>query len=196
MKKLLIIALLLPFIAACGTKVKRMDVDTQKDLSGKWNDTDSRMVAETMIDEALTGVWYPRALSATKGKEPVVIVGTVINESMEHINTRTFIEELQRALINSGKVHFVASSGERGEIRSERLEQDEYASEATRKAFGREVGADYMLSGVLSSIVDKEGSKSVVFYQVNLKLINIESNQIVWNGQKQIKKYVYKSALK
>ncbi|MDR0735128.1 MAG: penicillin-binding protein activator LpoB, partial [Elusimicrobiota bacterium] len=74
--------------------------------------------------------------------------------------------------------------------------QDEYASEATRKAFGQEVGADYMLSGILSSIVDQEGSKSVVFYQVNLKLINIKTNQIVWNGQKQIKKYVNKKAFK
>jgi uncharacterized protein (TIGR02722 family) len=196
MKKLLMLAVMLPFLFACGTKVQRMDVDTQKDLSGKWNDTDSRMVAETMIDEALNGPWYARALRTYGGKEPVVIVGTVINESMEHINTGTFINEMQRALINSGKVDFVASSAERGEIRQERLEQDEYASEATRKAFGREVGADYMLSGVLSSIVDQEGRKAVVFYQVNLKLINIETNQIVWNGQKQIKKYVAKKSLK
>lgn len=196
MKKLLLFALVLPFLFACGTKVQRMDVDTTKDLSGKWNDTDSRMVAETMIEEALGGNWYNKALKATKGKEPVVIVGTVRNESMEHINTGTFIEEMQRALINSGKVEFVASSTERGEIRQERLEQDEYASEATRKAFGKEVGADYMLSGVLSSIVDQEGRKSVVFYQVNLKFINIETNQIVWNGQKQIKKYVAKKSLK
>ena len=196
MKKLLIIALLLPFMAACGTKVQRLDVDAQKDLSGKWNDTDSRMVAETMIQEALYGPWYAKAVKATSGKEPVIIVGTVDNQSMEHINTNTFIEELQRALINSGRVEFVASKNERGEVRSERLEQDEYASEATRKAFGQEVGADYMLSGVLSSIVDQEGSKSVMFYQVNLKLINIKTNQIVWNGQKQIKKYVNKKAFK
>jgi uncharacterized protein (TIGR02722 family) len=196
MKKLLIIALLLPFIAACGTKVQRLDVETQKDLSGKWNDTDSRMVAETMIQEALGGPWYAKALKTTMGSEPVVIVGTVDNQSMEHINTNTFIEELQRALINSGRVEFVASKDERGEVRGERLDQDEYASEATRKAFGREVGADYMLSGVLSSIVDQEGRKSVVFYQVNLKLINIQTNQIVWNGQKQIKKYVAKKAFK
>lgn len=196
MKKLLAIALIAPFLLACATKVKRMDVETQKDLSGKWNDSDSRQVAETMIGQALSGNWYNRALAATNGKEPVIIVGTVNNESMEHINTGVFIEELQRALINSGKVTFVASAAERGEVRTERLEQDEYASEATRKAFGQEVGADYMLSGVLSSIVDQEGRQSVVFYQVNLKLINIESNQIVWNGQEQIKKYVAKKALK
>ncbi len=196
MKKILIAMLLLPLLFACGTKVERMDVDVTKDLSGKWNDTDSRLVAETMIQECLNGAWYAKAVKETRGKEPVVIVGTVVNDTMEHINTGAFVEELQRALINSGKIEFVASSSERGEIRQERLEQDEYASEATRKAFGQEVGADYMLSGVLSSIVDQEGRKSVVFYQVNLKLINIETNKILWNGQKQIKKYVAKKSLK
>ncbi|WP_428066066.1 penicillin-binding protein activator LpoB [Candidatus Proelusimicrobium volucris] len=196
MKKILIAMLLLPLLFACGTKVERMDVDVTKDLSGKWNDTDSRLVAETMIQECLNGAWYAKAVKETGGKEPVVIVGTVVNDTMEHINTGAFVEELQRALINSGKIEFVASSSERGEIRQERLEQDEYASEATRKAFGQEVGADYMLSGVLSSIVDQEGRKSVVFYQVNLKLINIETNKILWNGQKQIKKYVAKKSLK
>ena len=128
-----------------------------------------------------------------QGKEPTVIVGTVNNKTMEHINTGVFVEEMQRALINSGKVNFVASKEERGEVRTERLEQDEFASEETRKAFGKEVGADFMLSGVLSSVVDQAGSKAVVFYQANLKLINIETNQIVWNGQKQIKKYVKRS---
>ena len=196
MKKLFIALLICPFLLACGTKVKRMEIEQVKDVSGSWNDTDSREVAKTMIDECLNGAWYAKALKEKDGKDPVVIVGTVRNDSMEHINTNTFIEELQRALINSGKVEFVASKDERGEIREERLEQDEYASEASRKAFGEEVGADYMLSGILSDIKDQEGSKSVVFYQVNLKLINIETNKILWNGQKQIKKYVNKKAFK
>jgi len=196
MKKLFIALLICPFLLACGTKVKRMDVEQVKDVSGSWNDTDSREVAKTMIDECLNGPWYAKALKEKKGAEPVVIVGTIRNDSMEHINTNTFVEELQRALINSGKVEFVASSTERGGLREERLDQDEFSSEETRKAFGKEIGADYMLSGVLSDIKDQEGSKSVVFYQVNLKLINIETNKILWNGQKQIKKYVNKKALK
>lgn len=196
MKKLLVLSLLLPLLIACGTKVERMDADTTKDLSGKWNDADSRMTAETMIQECLNANWYNKALKAKGGNEPVVIVGTVKNNSMEHINTATFIEEMQRALINSGKVIFVASQEERGEVRNERLEQQEYASEETRKDFGLEVGADYMLSGVLDSIVDKEGRKSVIYYQINLKLINIKTNQIVWNGQQKLKKYVAKNSLK
>ncbi len=192
MKKLLIVLLIAPFVCACAPKVQRIDTNIVKDVSGGWNDTDAQMVAQEMITDCLDGGWYNKFLMQ-HGKEPTVIVGTVNNKTMEHINTGVFIEEMQRALINSGKVNFVASKDERGEVRTERLEQDEFASEATRKAFGKEIGADFMLSGVLSSVVDQAGSKAVVFYQTNLKLINIETNQIVWNGQKQIKKYVKRS---
>ena len=192
MKKTLAGLLVLLFLFACSPSVKRVETNLVKDVGGGWNDTDAQMVAQEMITDCLQSGWYSK-FTTRYGKEPTVIVGTVVNNTMEHINTAVFIEEMQRALINSAKVDFVASAAERGEIRTERLEQDEFASEATRKAFGKEVGADYMLSGVLNSVVDQAGSKSLVFYQVNLKLINIETNQIVWNGQKQIKKYVKRS---
>ena len=192
MKKLASALLILPLLFACGTKVKRIDSAEVKDISGRWNDTDSQIVAEEMVNDCLNSGWYAKSI-AKLGKEPMVIVGTVKNETMEHINTSAFVEEIERALINSGKVEFVASKDERGELRQERLEQDEFASEETRKAFGREIGADFMLSGVLNSIVDSQSSKAVVYYQTNLKLINIETNQIVWNGQKKIKKYVKNS---
>lgn len=192
MKKIILSLLVVPFVFACSPSVKRVETNLVKDVGGGWNDTDAQMVAQEMITDCLNGGWYNKFVTRN-GKEPVVIVGTVVNNSMEHINTGVFVEEMQRALINSGKVDFVASSKERGEVRTERLEQDEFASEETRKAFGKEVGADFMLSGVLNSVVDKSGSKALVFYQTNLKLINIETNQIVWNGQKQIKKYVKRS---
>lgn len=192
MKKYIAALLVVPFVFACAPSVKRVETNLVKDVSGGWNDTDAQMVAQEMITDCLQGGWYNRFLTRN-GKEPTVIVGTVTNNTMEHINTGVFIEAMQRALINSAKVDFVASADERGEVRTERLEQDEFASEATRKAFGQEIGADYMLSGVLNSVVDQSGSKAVVFYQANLKLIDIETNQIVWNGQKQIKKYVKRS---
>ena len=180
-------------LSACGTSVQRMDAGEVKDVSGKWNDTDSRLVAEEMISDCLAQTWYPRALKETGGKEPTVIVGTVRNQSSEHINVETFVEELQRALINSGKVEFVASKAERGEVREERLDQDTNAAEETRTEHGKESGANYMLSGVLNQIVDQEGGKAVVYYQTNLKLLNMKSNKIAWNGQKKIKKFVKRS---
>lgn len=192
MKKWVFALLVVPFVFGCSPSIKRVETNLVKDVGGGWNDTDAQMVAAEMINDCLNAGWYNKTLLKL-GKEPVVIVGTVSNNSMEHINTDVFVEEIQRALINSGKVEFVASKSERGEVRTERLEQDEFASEETRKAFGREIGADFMLSGTLNSVVDKSGKKALVFYQVNMKLINLETNQIVWNGQKQIKKYVKRS---
>jgi uncharacterized protein (TIGR02722 family) len=184
---------LAPMLAACGgTKVTRMDTNDVKDLSGRWNDTDSRLVAEEMIRDCTTRPWISNA-TATKGKSPTVIVGTVRNQSHEHIATDTFVEDLQRELINSGKVDFVASKNERGEVRDERLDQDTNSSEETRKAHGQESGADFMLSGAINTIEDQEGGKSVVFYQINLKLLNMKTNQIAWNDSKKIKKFVSRS---
>lgn len=179
-------------MSACATSVQRMDAGEVKDISGRWNDTDSRLVAEEMIADCLARPWYSDARSKL-GKNPTVIVGTVRNESHEHIAVDTFIEDLQRALINSGKVEFVASKGERGEVRDERLDQDTNAAEETRKAHGQETGADFMLSGALNQIVDQEGGKAVVLYQTNLKLLDMKSNRIAWNGQKKVKKFVKRS---
>ncbi len=193
MRKALPLVALALVVSACGTSVQRMDAGEVKDVSGRWNDTDSRLVAEEMIADCLSRPWYAAAQSKI-GKNPTVIVGTVKNQSQEHIATDTFIEDLQRSLINSGKVEFVANKGERGDVRDERLDQDTNAEESTRKAHGQETGADFMLSGAVNQIVDQEGGKAAVLYQVNLKMLDMKSNKIVWNGQKKIRKFVKRSS--
>jgi uncharacterized protein (TIGR02722 family) len=186
-------ALLATACAAPQPRVRRLDANETTDLSGRWNDTDSRLVADEMIQDSLSRPWLAQATGRLRGP-PAVIVQGVRNTSMEHINTQTFVEDLQRALINSGRVNFVASADERGDLRSERADQDVNASEETRKAHGQERGADYALSGTISSITDRDGGEAVVFYQINLKLLDLKTNQIVWNGQKKIKKAVSRPA--
>jgi hypothetical protein len=184
----------LSVLACAPVQVNRLDVKEQKDLSGRWNDTDARLVAEEMIGDSLARPWLPTAQQRLK-RTPAVIVGTVRNQSMEHINTDTFVEELQRALINSGQVSFVASKDERTQVREERRDQDANAADATRKAHGEEQGADYVLSGGINAIQDEVSGQKLVFYQVNLKLLDMKTNQIVWNGQKQIKKNVIRAGV-
>ncbi len=184
----LILASLL--LAGCGTtKVTRIDADETVDLSGAWNDTDSRLVAEEMIADALAHPWTSN-FAGQAGRAPAVIVGTVRNFSHEHINMNTFVADIERALINSGRVDFVASSDERGEIREERVDQDLNASEETRNEAGQETGADFILKGQINTIVDAEEDEQVRYYQVDLSLISLADNRKVWLGQKKIKKLV------
>ena len=182
-------------LGACSTSVERVSSDSTIDLSGAWNDTDSRLVAEEMIQDALSRPWISD-FSGRTGKRPAVIVGTVRNLSHEHINVKTFVADMERALVNSGKVDFVASWDERGEIRDERIDQDLNARESTRNAAGQELGADFMLQGQINTIIDMEGKQQVRYYQVDLTMISMADNRKVWLGQKKIKKLVKNSKLR
>lgn len=189
---LLFLLSLMVLSSACGTKVTRVDTETVTDLSGEWNDTDSRLVSREMIDDVLSRPWvsdYTRKYN----RPPTVIVGEIRNLSHEHINTRTFISDLERELINSGEIDFVASATERTAVRDERVDQDLHAREETRKAMGQETGADFMLQGTINTIVDAVKGEQVRFYQVDLTLIDMLSNRKVWIGQKKIKKSIQKS---
>jgi len=182
----------LALLAGCAStpKVERKAVDTTIDISGRWNDADSRMVSEEMIRDCLDRPWLERFMEKRGGNPPTVIVGRVRNRSHEHINVQTFVKDLERALINSGRVQFVASRGERVGVREERLDMAKQASEETMKAPGEEIGADFMLIGSINTIRDEAGGKAVMFYQTNLELINMANNLKVWVGEKKIKKLI------
>jgi len=192
---LLIILASFLFLSGCSTKVTRMDVDEVKDLSGAWNDTDSRMVSEEMIDDMLQRPWV-NEYQNSNGKRPTVIVGEIRNLSHEHINVNTFVADIEREMINSGRIDFVASSVDRQEIREERKDQDLNAREDTRNAMGRELGADFMLKGQINTIIDQASKDQVRYYQVDLTLISMKDNRKVWLGQKKIKKFVKRSKLR
>jgi len=180
-------------LASCaGTKVTRTGAEEVIDISGNWNDTDSRLTAEAMIKEALEGAWLAK-FKQMQNRQPDVTVGKIVNRSEEHINTQTFVLDLQRALTNSGEVSFVASMGERGELREEKADQAQYGAPETRKAFGQEIGADFLLTGTINSIIDAASGEEVKYYQVDLKLTDIKNNRQVWFGQKKIKKYIKRS---
>jgi penicillin-binding protein activator len=188
------VALLLSVFAitasGCARQVTRISPDQAIDLSGRWNDVDSRMVADAMVQQSFASSWVTNHIRARGGEPPTVIVGTVRNRSMEHIPVNTFVRDLERAYVGSGQVRLVASGAEREEIRDERLDQQENASAATRARIAMEQGANYMLQGEIQSIEDREGRRRVVFYQVDLTLVDLENNTRVWIGQHKIKKYI------
>ena len=191
---LLGLTIVLAFVLiSCGpsTKVTRISADEQIDLSGRWNDTDSQLVAKEMISDVLNRPWYNNFTTQNK-KIPVIIVGEIRNRSSEHIEVLVFTKSLERELLNSGKAKFVASADERKGVRDERLSQQTEASAETMKRLGQETGADFYLGGVITSVTDTLDKQSVVFYKANLELINIETNEKVWIGEKEIKKLIEK----
>ena len=193
-KKIIISAfvLLSLFLTACGgstREVARIDTQEMIDLSGKWNDTDARLVAEEMVDDALKRPWLTDFLQK-ESRKPVVVVGKIRNKSSEHIAVDVFANDIERELLNTGKVKFVAEKDQRDEIREESKDQNEFASKESFKKFYKELGADYYMSGTVNSVTDMAEGQRVIFYQVDMELINIETNEKVWLGNKKIKKFI------
>lgn len=196
MRKSVIFVSLLLIVALASTscttqrKVKRIDPDQQVDLSGRWNDTDSKLTAETMIDQIINGRWIDDYRKGNSGERPKVIVGLVKNKSHEHIDAETFVNDIEKSFINTGAVRLIQGGEKRNEIRGERADQQEFASPETVKKWGKELGADFMLQGTINSIVDSYKNEKIVYYQIDLELTNLETNEVVWIGDKKIKKYV------
>ncbi len=178
------------FLSACSNRtVTRIDPATQIDLSGSWNNTDSRLTATEITGQILNEKWLSNHVSA-KGKKPVVIVGLITNKSHEHIEAETFMKDLETAFIQTDKIGLVQSGKKREEMRAEKADQQSNASQSTMKKFGLEKGADFILQGSINSIVDAYKREKTVTYQVNLELTNIETNEVVWIGDKKIAKLV------
>ena len=178
-------------LSNCGSpKVSRVSETSVTDLSGRWNETDSRLTAEDITAELMDHSWYSTFASENGGKKPVIIVGLITNKSHEHIPAETFSKDIEKAIINSGRMKLVQAGNMREEIRAERADQQNFASQSTMKKFGLENGADFMLQGTINSIVDSNKKEKTIYYQVDLELTNIQTNDKVWIGDKKIKKYL------
>jgi penicillin-binding protein activator len=177
-------------ITACATRtVTRINPNETIDLSGRWNDADSRMVAEKMINDILSSDRYKEYATA-KGKRPAIIVGDIQNRTSEHIDATNYIKRFEMAIFNSGLADLVESDEFRDKLRQERAMQQEFASPETAAQWGKEIGANLMLFGEMTSETDVFDRRRVVNYITTLYLTDVETNRRVWYGQHEIKKFI------
>ena len=197
MKKIFVVLAVVALVfSSCASKagVSRVDAGTQIDLSGYWNDTDVRIVCESLINDCLSSPRVDQAIKAMGRKTPTVIVGRFKNESSEHIDTSIISSVMETTIFNSGKMDFVAGGSTRDDLRAERQDQQSNASERTAAALANETGANFMLTGSVKAIVDKAGNQTVRTYFVNAEMTNIENNQRMWMGSNsEIKKVVVRA---
>lgn len=187
-------AALLPAIAltACAPvrEVTRVDPNQVVDVDYRFNDTDARQVYQGMVEEALRRPWIDNHLAENGGKRPTLIVGPVTNATQDYIDMKLITTDIERELINSGRVRFVADKDQRLPVREEREQGQEWSRPETRKRMKYELGADYM---VIGRIMDDKprtlsGTAGVSYFKANLEIVDLESNEKVWIGSHEIKK--------
>ena len=199
MKKLLIaLTITVVLLSACasGAQVQRLDAGTQTDLSGYWNDSDVKIVCDTLINSCLSSPRVDQEIKAKRGT-PTVIIGKFRNDSSEHIDTEIISTVMRTTIVNSGKLDFVAGGKERDALRDEKQDQQGNASESSAASLGNETGADFMLTGSVKTIIDRSGNRTIRTYFVTAELTSIETNRIIWTDQNnEIKKEVVRPKTK
>ncbi len=180
-------------VVSCGPtrrEVERVDPETRVDLDYRFNDTDARQVWQGMVNDATFRNWIGRWQQEQGGNRPIMIVGPIKNNTQDYINMNLFTRNFEREMLNGGNVRVVSMRDQRGDLRDERLQGQEWNSPETRKLMKNELGADLMLMGDVNDVVERSLDNRQVskYYQVNLELTNIETNEKVWIGSVEIKK--------
>jgi uncharacterized protein (TIGR02722 family) len=193
----MVFVLVLVLFSACSStpKVDRIDANTVVDLSGRWNDSDVRLVCNSLINDCLNSprvAQYIQQFGGQRGGDlPACLVGSFKNDSSEHIDTSIISKSMEVAIVNSGKLDFVAGGDTRTELRTERQDQQSNASEETASALAKEIGANLLLTGSVKSSLDQAGNTTVRSYFVYAELTNIQTNARLWMGENsEIKKVI------
>ncbi|GAA5132147.1 penicillin-binding protein activator LpoB [Alloalcanivorax gelatiniphagus] len=170
----------------CASKVDYGDAQARETVTTDFGSTDLQMIAAKMVDDMMV---FPPIVEMTRDRRPVMFVDRVKNKTSEHIDTESITDTIQSKLINSGKFRFVDMSVvERVREQLEYQQDSGMVDQSTAAQMGRQIGAEFMLYGNLSSIVKRDNSTKDVYYKFTLKLLNIQSGIIEWSGEKEIRK--------
>lgn len=180
------------FLPGCAPTrtVTRVDPNTVVDVNQQFNDVDARQSYQKMVQDCLSRPWIDNFMHDNSGRRPVVIVSQIENATQTYIDTKLITTDVERELINSGRVKFVADKGQRDPIREERIQSQEWSRPETRKKIQAETGADFIMLGRIMQDAPRtlDGKAGVQYYKINLEVIDLESNEKVWIGTNEVKK--------
>lgn len=168
------------------SKVSYTDPNAVQTVSINYSSTDLQSITNQMVDSMLTA---PRVSAITAKSTPVLFISDVQNNSDQMIDTQSLTNAISTRLINSGKFNFVDMS-QVDQIKKQMAYQHQsgMVDPATAAAMGKQVGAQYMLYGDISSISQRNNKEQTLYLQVTMKLMDVQSGLIIWQGEKQISK--------
>jgi penicillin-binding protein activator len=174
-------------ISACGpkafTKGEYDDPTRVELLDDKFNEADMQQMADTIIKAMVACDYVGKA-----PKPPVVIVEKVQNRTEEHIDTVSMTDKIRTALIKSGKVRFVNKT-ERGTLEDEyKYNEGGNVSGPTAKKRGKQIGADYILSGAMATNVQQVGNDKFIYYKLTMNLTNMDTSTIDCVEERELRK--------
>lgn len=178
----------LAFLMMSGCMATTKNLDPKEDLhyDASYDFSDKNRIVERLVTPLLEAPVFPVKI------KPILIVYPVVNETSEHISTGGITDAIRMRLIQSGKFRFI-NERQRGNIQQETGYQNQgYVDPAMRTEQGRQLGADYILSGTLRSIKKKQPKqwrltkKERIYYSLDLTMTDLKTGEIVYADQAEL----------
>lgn len=191
--KLLFIIAVAIGLVGCQSKVQYGDATEVETVNENFGSTDLQAITAKMVDSMLT---FPPVVTMTANDRPIIFVDKIKNKTSEHIDTESVTDSISNKLLRSGKFRFIDMT----KVDAVRKQLDYQNNSgmvdpSTAINFGRQIGAQFMLYGNLSSIVKQDGSTKDVYYKMTMRLMDLETGLIEWSDEKEIRKVKSKSFL-
>jgi uncharacterized protein (TIGR02722 family) len=159
-------------------------------LDDRFNENDMQLIAKTMVNSLSAS---PRV--AGSAGAPAVLVGKMRNRTTEHIDLQSLSDKIRTALIQSGKFQFVDVVNRPDIAEEYEYQQSGYVDPKQAKGPGSQTGADFLLTGALTSNIQEVGKDKLVYYKATFQLTNLLTSEIVWTEEKEIRKAYQKRSI-
>lgn len=187
--------ILLPLIMAvvmtgCGRRyAKGKYIGTEEVIlrSDKFVESDLKIIAERLTQSLLA-----REDVISDVKPPVVLMSLITNSTDEHIDMKSLSDKVRTILFKSGKMAFINESLRPAVKEEVEYEAGDFVDPRTAKKRGRQIGADYLISGNIAAIKQPVGRQEIVYYKATLEMTNLSTNIIAWTDEVEIRKHFRK----
>ena len=159
-------------------------------LSDQFNENDLQLIAKKMVSSLAASPEFAQL----QGR-PVIVVGDMQNSTSEHIDMQSLADKLQVELSHTGKFAFTDAQTREQIAHEYEYQQSGYVRQDTAKGPGQQIGADFLLTGEISSIRQRVGGDETVYYKMTAKLHNLRTGVIEWTDEKELRKKFRKQAV-
>ena len=165
-------------IFGCSSASKTEEAQIIPAENTVWNQIDSEIITDSLITISLHSEWNK---NFSEKRKPIIVVGKIEDRSNENIDVSLLAKNLERSLINSGKVSFIASKEIREISRNERKTRNDFTDKDKFKKYLKSLNSDFFMSGDISLNIDSSVVPVQKRYILNIELIDSEKASAVWD---------------
>jgi len=174
-------------LVGCAATTRSIDPNSEFHYDAGYDFSDKKAIVSDLTSSLLADTELNQVAS-----RPVVVSYGIANETSEHINTGGIADDIRQNLIQSKQFRFLNRRQRENVVNEADYQYAGFVPPEQRVAEGRQLGADYILSGTLRSIEKQQpkqwrlNKRELIYYSMTLEMTNLTTGEITWTDSVEI----------